>query len=104
MTFGHLQELTLFNNGLRDKSAGDLLRGVSSLRALRKLNFSKNELGASAAEEIVKILLWPYPYNLEDLILEDVRSSDYTVAIVFQKLKSCKKLKKLHTKSINLSN
>jgi len=53
-----LQELTLVDNGLKDMATCQLLAGISSQRALRKLHISKNEVGNHSPQEIVKILLW----------------------------------------------
>ena len=50
------------------------------------------------------MLLWKPPYNLDDLLIEDVRTTEFSMANVFEALKNAKKLRKLQLKGIKLNN
>ena len=44
------------------------------------------------AEQISKMLLWPVPYNLEELTLGKVKTTNFAMAIVLSALKTNRRL------------
>ena len=66
--------------------------GIAELKELKRLNYSLNEVGPLVAEQISKMLLWPVPYNLEELVLGRVKTTNFAMAIVLSALKTNRKL------------
>lgn len=50
------------------------------------------------------MLLWTPPYNLDDLLLEDVNTTEFAMANIFEALKNAKKLRKLQLRRVKLNN
>ena len=50
------------------------------------------------------MLLWPVPYNLEELALAKVKTTNFAMAIVLSALKTNRRLQKLALHSVSLQN
>ena len=55
------------------------MSGIAELKELKRLNYSLNEVGPLVAEQISKMLLWPVPYNLEELTLNKVKTTNFAM-------------------------
>lgn len=99
-----LVELELGNNGLKDGSLCHLLAGISQQKTLKKLHIAKNEIGVNSSIELNKILEWPEPYCLQELILEDVQTTDFVMINIAQTIKNANNLPKLQLSKFQLSN
>jgi len=84
--------IDLKENGLKDSGGALLLSSITNQRALKQLAYSENEMGPLMADEISKILLWPNPTNLEKLTINNVKTTNYAVAVVLSALKNNRKL------------
>ena len=102
LTFNHLQELWLEENGLKDHTAVHLIEGIKEKKELKKLTYSLNEMGPKVSNAISEMLLWPAPYCLEELTLSKVKTTNFSLAIVLSALKQNRKLLKFNLNQVNL--
>lgn len=98
-----LVDIELDTNGLKDSSAALLFEAVSKSRHLKRLRFKNNEFGVQTAEAIGKMLLWPFPYHLEHLVLHNVKTSLQAMKIFLNYLKKSRGLKTLRLRAIDLN-